>query len=286
MFLEEFIGSSEQLEKMYQDGAQFAHSFESFILHLMDTEFWRKMDYPQNPFKATLPKLCHKIDELNNQLDHEPAYHDRRHFVDVCLSLTLLLYCETKFQEDFTNKVHWMLSKEQKWMLLMCAVGHDYGHRGRINLVPFEIEGQSFEYLKDFILELPQDIQVSMLHGMEFDQFLGQIQTIIISTDPQFLPTLVKKIEKLQNSFIDKVDVMSMLLVEADLMASITPIYGKELSKRLSQEWSLSNPDKSEFVRSDKGRLGFLNYVKFMSHNSKELGVPEILQKSINLLKH
>jgi hypothetical protein len=281
MDLDQITTEPQAIEGIYKQCHRFCHSFEDFMRHLLETQFWRNLDFPHNPYKRVLLELCQKIDELNSQLDNEPEYHNRSHFIDVCISLSLLLKSEAKFTEDFSHTVHWILSGQQKWLLLLCAVGHDFGHLGRVNQVPFEIESSSFELVKKFLVELPEDHKMALLNSQKMDDFLEQVKAIILATDPQYLPTLTKKILQSQDSFIDRLDLMSMLLVEADLMASIMPNYGKELGQRLSKEWQISNPSKADLILTNEGRKGFLNYVQFLSQHAKVLGIPQILNESI-----
>ena len=284
MDLNQFTGKANFVEDVYKYYRQFDKSFEDFIVHLLETDFWINLDFPHNPYKKVLVELSQKVDQMNNLLEEEPKYHNRNHFIDVCISLSMLLKTENSFAEDYSHTVHWILSTQQKWLLLFCAVGHDFGHIGKVNQVPFEIESLSFELVKKFLLDLPEDQKILLLNGRQMDDFLEQIRTIILSTDPQHLPTLIKKIQHSQDSFIDRIDIMCMLLVESDLMASITPNYGLELGQRLSEEWRISNPSKADFVASPQGRLGFLHYVQFLSQHSKELGIPQLLEKSIGLV--
>jgi hypothetical protein len=80
-------------------------------------------------------------------------------------------------------------------------------------------------------------------------------------------------------------DCMSMLLVESDLLASTLPARGKILGERLSEEWQLTNPEAAASVKTDKGRLYFLEHIRFISPQSHALGIDDIRRISINQVK-
>ncbi len=75
-------------------------------------------------------------------------------------------------------------------------------------------------------------------------------------------------------------------MVEADLFASTLPKKGVELGNLLSEEISSQDPQLSEFIKSPKGRLGFLNSVQFLSPQSHILGAPQILKEAISMTQH
>jgi hypothetical protein len=78
---------------------------------------------------------------------------------------------------------------------------------------------------------------------------------------------------------------MSMLMVEADLLASVLPVRGKVLGKLLGQEWESSNPKAAASVASDQGRLKFLEYIRFISPYAIMLQMEDIRNQSIQELK-
>jgi hypothetical protein len=117
----------------------------------------------------------------------------------------------------------------------------------------------------------------------ERKEIIGTIEPIILATDPRYLPTLLHKF--ITGNNLQRSDYLSMLMVEADLLASTLPNKGKILSERLSEEWRLTNPDASASVKTKKGRLYFLEHIRFISPHSSVLGMESIRQLSINELK-
>jgi hypothetical protein len=78
---------------------------------------------------------------------------------------------------------------------------------------------------------------------------------------------------------------MALLLVEADLMASILPVRGAVLSRNLAIEWNQNYPDMAKLVNSIEGRIGFLERVRFTSPHSQILNISAIQQTHIRQLK-
>ncbi len=98
-----------------------------------------------------------------------------------------------------------------------------------------------------------------------------------------YLPTLLNKF--ISGNNLQRSDYLSMLMVEADLLASALPKRGKILGERLSEEWQLTNPDAAALVKTDKGRLYFLEHIRFISPQSHAIGIEEIRKISINQVK-
>ena len=74
-------------------------------------------------------------------------------------------------------------------------------------------------------------------------------------------------------------------MVEADLLASTLPSYGKILGSILGKEWANHNPKAAASVASDQGRLKFLQNIRFVSPYAIMLGMEDIRNYSIELLK-
>jgi hypothetical protein len=76
-----------------------------------------------------------------------------------------------------------------------------------------------------------------------------------------------------------------MLLVEADLLASVLPMRGRILGELLGQEWESNNPKAAAAVASDQGRFKFLEYIRFISPHAIMLKIEAIRYQSIEELK-
>jgi hypothetical protein len=146
-----------------------------------------------------------------------------------------------------------------------------------MNQTPFQLEKSSIEKARIFLSEGS--------HESGFIRALGdKMEPIILATDPSFFNTLVAKFTE-PSAKPAKTDCMSMLLVEADLLASALPKRGKALGKLLGQEWESSNPKAAAAVASDQGRLKFLEYIRFISPYAIMLKMEDIRHQSIEELK-
>jgi hypothetical protein len=237
--------------------------FSCFIDALLETDLWQGLYFESNPY----PKLCHDlslcIDDLNSSFECEPPYHSRKHFVDVCIGISTLL--SQNIESDEAQQLSpWTISKEDSWLLLFAAIGHDYMHRGRINSVDYENELISLNGLHLF-LDKYSDF------SPEYKQTLmNKLHRLILPTCFDFTHLLYEKINK---GMGDQLDCLAMLLTEADILASTLPHRGKVLSKRLSLEWEDQNQELSRFVASKEGYDAFLQKVQFLSDQSKKLNV-------------
>ena len=237
--------------------------FACFIETLLDTDLWKGLYFESNPY----PKLCHDlsicIDALNSSFESEPPYHSRKHFVDVCTGMSALL--SQNIERDSGHQLSpWTVSKQDSWLLLFAAIGHDYMHRGRINSVDYENELISLHGLQLFL-----DKHSNL--SPEFKQILmNKLHQLILPTCFDFTPLLY---EKINSGMGNQIDYLAMLLTEADILASILPRRGKVLSRRLSLEWQDQNKELSKFVASQEGYEKFLQKVQFLSAQSKKLNV-------------
>ena len=241
-------------------------SFACFIDALLDTDLWKGLRFESNPY----PKLCHDlsicIDEFNSALECEPPYHSRKHFVDVCIGISALL-SQNLEQGEAQQLSPWTVSKEDNWLLLFSAIGHDYMHRGRINSVDYENELISLKGLQLFLEKFSDFSSTSQQILMD------NLHRLILPTCFDFTHLLYEKINK---GMGDKLDCLAMLLTEADILASTLPNRGKVLSKRLSLEWEDQNKELSMFVASKEGYDAFLQKVQFLSEQSKKLNVVHV----------
>ena len=238
-------------------------SFACFIDALLDTDLWQGLVFENNPY----PKLCHDlancIDALNSSFESEPAYHSRKHFVDVCTGISALL-SQNIGRDEAKSLSPWAVSTEESWLLLFAAIGHDYMHRGRINSVDYENELISLNGLQLFLNKY-SDL------SPEFKQNLMlKLHQLILPTCFDFTHLLYEKINK---GIGEQLDYLAMLLTEADVLASVLPKRGKVLSKRLSLEWRDQNKELSNYVASKEGYEKFLQKVQFLSDQSKKLNV-------------
>ena len=257
------------LEVVFKELEEQDQSFAVFIEHLINSPIWQSWDYTGNPYKSYCLDLARAVDHLNQEMIEEPAYHSRKHFQDVCLSLTILLMQDLTAPNLENMDLQWSIDPIERWTLLFCAIGHDFGHDGSINRLPFELEKVSIERIRHFLLD--QDCPPELMRDL-----MPIVESIILATDPKFYAHLCaqfssKKVEH------ERVHLMSALMIESDLFASILPSQGMRLSERLAQEWQSHDPDLAKIVASPKGRLAFLNKLNLFSAQAKIVGLFDIL---------
>jgi len=243
--------------------------FDQFIIELLTRGLWASADKSTRKYQEVAVALSN---HLANFKGMEPSYHNQSHFREVCLSMALLLGTQSVIFPSSTEESPWKVSNHESWILLLSAICHDLGHDGSTNKYPFELEKRSVGLFQEFLEEIPLTL-------FERKEMVNSIEPIILATDPKYFPTLIDKFNP--ESRPNRSDYLSMLMVEADLLASVLPNKGKILGERLADEWRLSNPEAATSVKTNKGRLYFLQHIHFISPQSKALGVEEIRKISI-----
>ena len=266
-----------ELECLFEQVEKRELRFQDFMTELLATPFWSGQRYPNNPFPSLCMQLSMQVDDYADSLQSmEPAYHSRNHFQDVCLSLTLLLQ-QKKVNESLGPNHPWLLSPAETWLLLFCAIGHDYGHTGAINRVPGELEKKSIALIRSFL-------EKGHLEHNQVDALMLQVEPILLATDPANLKPLLSKFDSGEFDY-SKHDCLNMLMVESDLMASALPNRGRALGLLLAQEWQSINPVAAASVKTSQGRLHFLQHISFVSPHAIALGLEQIRLTSVNQLE-
>lgn len=241
-------------------------SMHLFLDALVSSELWQGWQIQPNPYVPMIMQVGSAIDHFA-QMQPEPAYHSKRHMMDVCLTLSYLLCYE---KESSTNDI-WHVSKEEKWLLLLGAAMHDLGHPGLINAFSFELEKNSLALLKESLNKIGTDLVL-------IDEVLNTLSPWVLATDHGQYSALLNRLLSSQPSHTD---CLAMLLVEADLVSSVLPNRGRELTRRLIKEWALPYPDRSQALSNQTGYIQFLNSLNFISPYSVRAGIPEILKNTI-----
>ena len=265
--------SLEKMEEIFLIGERVTTDFSKFIELLMNTELWKNLDHSNNALKDLCKGLSIQIQNYNQSLDWEPNYHSRSHFKDVCIALSLLIQSQAAITNSPAAHPALSISAKEAWILLFCAIGHDFGHDGTINTSPFELEKRSISHIKHWL-------STTNYSPIEMNGLLGYVEPVILATDPKNFQTLLtKKINQ------NRTDLMALLMVEADLMASVLPVRGALLSRNLAMEWKQNYPDMAKSVNSIEGRISFLDRIQFTSPHSQVLNISTIQQTHIHQLK-
>ena len=263
------VPNAQLLEELLSVIEKEAQSMREFLEALVNTNLWQSWRIEPNPYKAMIVAVGSEIDRLaiNNA---EPAFHSKRHMMDVCLMLSCLLLREASQQSEQLTQV-WTTTSTEKWQLLLAAAAHDLGHPGLINVTPYEIEQRSLDLLKALLLQSGKDSAI-------VQETLESIAPWILATDHGQYKALL---ERLALEPPEHVDCLAMLLVEADLASSVLPIRGKLLTGRLCEEWAKPYPEKSIALRNQVGYLSFLTSLQFVSPQAACAGIPQILNNSL-----
>jgi hypothetical protein len=265
--------SLEGMEEIFVIADRATADFSKFIELLINTELWKSLDYSNNALKDLCKGLSIHVENHNQSLNWEPNYHSRSHFKDVCIALSLLIQSQAAFTNSPVAHPALSVSAKEAWILLFCAIGHDCGHDGTINTSPFELEKKS-------IAQVHHWLNTTNYPPTKINGLMNYVEPIILATDPKNFQTLLtKKIDQ------NRTDLMALLMVEADLMASILPVRGALLSRNLAMEWKQNYPAMAKLVNSIEGRIGFLERVQFTSPHSQVLNVRAIQQTHIRQLK-
>jgi hypothetical protein len=203
---------------------------------------------------------------LRAKSQQEPRYHNRLHFADTVVALTVMLLNLRKVSGRSLNQ---QLSHAE-WLAMLIMVSHDFLHNGQINQFRSEIEALSVKAL----VPLMKKHKVSAN-----DQAL--ISAIILKTDPAFVAESHQQIEDQAFDLSDH-KCLLVLIQECDILASALPETGKTLTQQLSEEWADVAPDKSLALLPPAGRLFFLKRMAlFSSPASQALGIQRSIDRQI-----
>lgn len=200
---------------------------------------------------------------LRAKKNQEPRYHNRLHFADTVVALTVMLVNLRKQSGRALDAQ----PDHAEWVALLIMVSHDFLHNGQINQFRSEIEGMTVKALVPHMKKHKVNAK---------DQAL--ISSIILKTDPAFVAESHQLIQGMRFDISDP-RCLLVLIQECDILASSLPDTGKSLTQQLSEEWADIAPDRSLALLPPAGRIFFLKRMAlFSSPPSRALGI----QKNIN----
>jgi hypothetical protein len=200
----------------------------------------------------------------------EPRYHNRLHFADTVVALTVMLINLRKIAgrslKDQPN--------HSEWLALLIMVSHDFLHNGQINQFRSEIESMTVKALEPHMKKhkvSPKDQAI--------------ISSIILKTDPAFVAESHQHIEGKTFDIADP-SCLLVLIQECDILASSLPVTGKSLTQQLSEEWADIAPDRSMALLPPAGRLFFLKRMAlFSSPASRSLRIQQNINRQIAVIE-
>jgi hypothetical protein len=184
----------------------------------------------------------------------EPRYHNRLHFSDSLTTITI---------QSAIESARWQ-AYDAEWSaaMLLIAVAHDFRHPGRVNAVRAEIEQKSFATLRPYLAQ-----------NQVPEPWLGRVEAVILQSD---FSTVAENHHRVAGrDFSWCTDWATVLLNEADIMASIDPLFGPRMGQALSAEWELIQFSAYRTVATEGGRRDFLRSVQFSSYSAGVLGAAE-----------
>lgn len=173
----------------------------------------------------------------------EPAYHNRQHFADALLALSFFLTKTTQF------------SAQDKQLMLLTILVHDFGHRGLAYIDPYETshEEESVRLLKDTAINTLDKSQQEL------------INRLILGTNPKYLSQInARYINDPEN----KEFFMQSLINDADITASFIPNLSQDLTKLILIELGNPNPNIHQI---DQAYLAFKSQFSITTPIAKSL---------------
>jgi len=180
----------------------------------------------------------------------EPHYHNRLHFADSLTTITL--QCSLEVKQGAAPDSAWQAA------LLLIAVAHDLHHPGRVNRHTSDIESASVNAL----LPLMTSMNLS-------EVWIERIRTIVLRSDFSLVRENHARVAG--RPFRWDADWATVLLNEADIMASASADFGPALSQTLSKEWEAVKFAPYATVATESGRQQFLSSIQFSSHSARTL---------------
>ncbi len=200
---------------------------------------------------------------LNAPHIHEPNYHNRLHTADVTVAMSLQMLIET--EQFHSRKPEWMAAG------LLAAVVHDFEHPGRINIKPAEIEKKSLAAVMPILEKHHTPLM-----------WIDRIKYAVERSDFSMMRANHLRVEN--QTFEWSQDWLTILLNEADIMASCVSEFSEDLSLALSEEWKLIDYPAYKTIATKAGRLNFLQNVIFSSRSSDVLNVNNRINQKINAI--
>jgi len=180
----------------------------------------------------------------------EPGYHNRLHFADALTTVALQCYVEA-----LHNKPH-----DAAWQaaLLLAGLAHDFRHPGGVNRHPRDIESATVEALTPFL----ESANLAPV-------WTERITTLILRSD--FTMAHENHARVRERAFAWDLDWATVLLNEADIMASASEEFGPALSEALASEWKAIQFPAYATVATEAGRRQFLAGIHFSTHSGRVL---------------
>jgi len=197
-----------------------------------------------------------------------PPYHNAEHAKEVLIALHILLEEDSRLAPNTT----WDPFTHREKLLLTCAaIGHDFLHPGGINREVKEFEERSANAVETILTQC---------HIATHE--VSWVKEIILATDFDQVKSLHKHYKN-HGKKASKLLQAQIILTEADVFASVLPGYGRQLSRKLAEEFQMTKTPRAEDLLTEEGRLRFLEKVCFSTPHASQLGLNNIISNIIKL---
>jgi 3'5'-cyclic nucleotide phosphodiesterase len=206
----------------------------------------------------------------------EPAYHNRRHFIEVLNAVVFLLAQETLLADaaQWPSDTWPHFNLRERLLLIAAAIGHDFLHTGHINTHLEELEQISAGSVQRILLA----------NGASKDD-ANFVYALILSTDHAQLQKSHDQVRAITpNQPLDALLRAKVLMSEADVFPSLMPLHGRSLGVKLSQEWQHAGVVGALKAASPAGRAAFLGQVQISSPHARTLGLEALILMQIERL--
>ncbi len=195
--------------------------------------------------------------ELHANQIVEPNYHNRLHFCDALTGICILMLIE----KERTGLI------EEYWsaLLLLIVVSHDYMHPGGQNKQAMEIENNTIHQLRRIWSVCPID-----------NLSLDYLTYIIQKSDPRYVRENHKIVINIPFEW-NKLWA-TVLVNEADIIASCTTQFGSKLGQQLLSELQHNEACENSLLRTNEIRRNFLESTSFSSPASHILKIQSQVQ--------
>ncbi len=199
--------------------------------------------------------------ELHANQIVEPNYHNRLHFCDALTGICILMLIE----KERTGLI------EEYWsaLLLLIVVSHDYMHPGGQNKQAMEIENNTIHQLRRIWSVCPID-----------NLSLDYLTYIIQKSDPRYVRENHKIVINIPFEW-NKLWA-TVLVNEADIIASCTTQFGSKLGQQLLSELQHNEACENSLLRTNEIRRNFLESASFSSPASHILKIQRQVQVELS----
>jgi len=204
---------------------------------------------PDPQFALVNHKIIVLLERDAKQVEH--AYHNRHHVRDV-LSAVVLLLKQTDIAAFSTARL--------VDCMMTAALGHDLHHDGLGTMSELDVELRS----SNAVLAIAQEVGLLAAE-------MGFIEGVILATYPPTQRRLREKLAMQQGPAPD--ELLTLIFGEADVLASLTPEFGKTLSVALGAEWRKAGLMFAAMPDEDAGRALFLENYRLLTPSAQRLGV-------------